>query len=90
VAQTTEGDPGCYAKALERIYKENLMPAAVAQRTTHPNLYDRMVQAGVTPDFPRPLPASKIPGTILALLATGLTMVIVNWAVLLSRLEGGK
>ena len=61
-------DPGGYAQALERIYEANLVPATLAQRTTHPDLYDRMVQAGVTPRFPAPLPARKFPAVILALL----------------------
>jgi hypothetical protein len=26
---------------------------------THPHLYDRMLDAGVTPDFPRPAPAKR-------------------------------
>ena len=45
-----------YASALERLHRRNLMPAvlgAKAQRT-HPDLYDRMLAAGVTPDYPRP------------------------------------
>ena len=26
----------------------------------HPNLYDRLLAAGVTPDFPRPAPAQSM------------------------------
>lgn len=81
MAEAREEDPGCYARVLERLYQENLMPAVLAQRTTHPDLYDRMVSAGVTPGFPRPLPARKAPGVVLALLAAVLAVVIIKLAV---------
>ena len=80
MAEAREEDPGCYARVLERLHQENLIPAVLAQRTTHPDLYDRMVSAGVTPGFPRPLPARKAPGVVLALMATVLTVVIVKVA----------
>jgi Zn-dependent protease with chaperone function len=49
-----------YARALERLHRRNLMPAVLAPRTarTHPDLYDRMLAAGVTPNYPRPDPPS--------------------------------
>jgi Zn-dependent protease with chaperone function len=44
-----------YARALERIYEANQMPAVMrSNRMIHPHLYDRMLTAGVTPDYPRP------------------------------------
>ena len=50
-----EPSPGTYARALERIAQVNLVPAVMgSRRNVHPDLYDRMIQAGVTPDFPRP------------------------------------
>jgi len=50
-----------YARALERLHRRNLMPAVLAPNTarTHPDLYDRMIAAGVTPDSPRPAPPEK-------------------------------
>jgi len=46
---------GVYARALEKLYRENQLPAInVNDRQTHPHLYDRMVAAGITPDYPRP------------------------------------
>lgn len=47
-----------YARALERIHCRNLVPAILAAKAarTHPDLYDRMLAAGVTPEFPRPEP----------------------------------
>jgi Zn-dependent protease with chaperone function len=45
-----------YARALERIYETNQMPAVMrSNRTIHPHLYDRMLAAGVTPQYPRPM-----------------------------------
>lgn len=42
-----------YATALEVLYRENLIPAH-QKGGIHPSLYDRMVTAGCTPDWPRP------------------------------------
>ena len=55
-----EGDPGTYASALEELYRVNLMPVVMPNnRQAHPDLYDRMVQAGVTPSYPRPEPPGR-------------------------------
>ena len=44
-----------YARALERLYEANQIPAVMrSNRLTHPHLYDRMLAAGVTPSYPRP------------------------------------
>ena len=55
-------EPAVYAKALERLYQTNLMPAVLPRRAhrIHPDLYDRMLAAGVTPDFPKPAPAKSL------------------------------
>ena len=58
-AKAEERDPGIYAQALARLYEDNLLPAVTAKRGTHPHLYDRLVAAGMTPDFPRPAAASS-------------------------------
>lgn len=51
------GDQAVYARALETIHESNLVPAAMGTRSkSHPDLYDRMIAAGVTPDYPRPEP----------------------------------
>ncbi|MEO6035221.1 MAG: M48 family metalloprotease [Verrucomicrobiota bacterium] len=61
MAKTNEGDPGLYARALTRLYEDALLPAVVAkEQLTHPHLYDRLLAAGVTPDYPRPRPASSM------------------------------
>jgi Zn-dependent protease with chaperone function len=46
---------GVYARALERLYEINQMPAVMpSNRMIHPHLYDRLLAAGVTPGYPRP------------------------------------
>ena len=48
-------DKSIYTRALAKLYQANDMPAVMPKkRLPHPHLYDRMVVAGVTPDFPRP------------------------------------
>jgi Zn-dependent protease with chaperone function len=47
-----------YARALERLYELNLIPAVMSGRQVHPHLYDRLLAAGVTPAYPRPEPPS--------------------------------
>jgi tetratricopeptide (TPR) repeat protein/Zn-dependent protease with chaperone function len=55
LALTEQTDEGIYASALEKIYRESQIPAVnVNNKQTHPHLYDRMLAAGITPDFPRP------------------------------------
>jgi Zn-dependent protease with chaperone function len=61
LAKANEGDAGTYARALAKLYAENLTPAVTAKsQATHPHLYDRLLAAGVTPDFPRPAAASSV------------------------------
>jgi Zn-dependent protease with chaperone function len=51
-------DKTTLALALLRIYQVNQIPAVMpGKHLTHPHLYDRMLDAGVTPDFPRPVAA---------------------------------
>ncbi|MEY2407600.1 MAG: hypothetical protein QOF48_270 [Verrucomicrobiota bacterium] len=69
IAQSNELDPGTYARALERLHEDNLAPAVNARgRETHPHLYDRLIAAGITPDFPRPAPTERMAwhGVLLA------------------------
>ena len=57
VAKSHESVSGIYAQALLRLYQDNLLPAVSTTRgATHPHLYDRLLAAGCTPDFPRPDP----------------------------------
>jgi len=47
-------DPKIYAHALEKIHACDLIPAVTSKARTHPHHYDRMLSAGVQPDYPRP------------------------------------
>jgi len=76
VATVHEGEsPGTYARALERIYEVNQVPAVIAGTLSHPNLYDRLLAAGVTPDYPRPAPPKRMTwpqGLVMLLLVTSI------------------
>lgn len=83
--------PGDYARALEALYRGNLMPVVMSgRRKVHPDLYDRMVAAGVTPPYPRPEAPKRWPGAVtvlgalLAALAVGAS---VRWG--LGQATGG-
>lgn len=53
-------DPRAYARALEHLTRRNGMPAVGrSKRAVHPDLYDRMLSVGVTPDYPRPAPPPR-------------------------------
>lgn len=71
-----QGEEGVYARALERIYQANQMPAVLrgGARKVHPNLYDRLLAAGVQPDYPRPAPPPRsflLTAAAVVLFATG-------------------
>jgi Zn-dependent protease with chaperone function len=69
IAHTNEGETGTYARALARLYEDNLIPAVLPRRRrTHPDLYDRLLAAGVQPDFPRPAAPSSIANHVVVLL----------------------
>lgn len=59
MAAAVESGPGIYARALETIHRANAVPVVLAaSRGPHPDLYDRMIAAGLEPDYPRPAPPS--------------------------------
>ena len=61
IASSNEPETGVYARALLRLYEDGLLPAVNAKdNATHPSLYDRLIAAGMNPDFPRPKPPSPI------------------------------
>ena len=54
-AAAQEQNQGVYARALEKLYERNLVPASIPKRNqTHPDLYDRLIAAGATPSYSRP------------------------------------
>lgn len=73
IAHTNEGETGTYARALARFYEDNLTPAVLPRRRrTHPDLYDRLLAAGVQPDFPRPArPSSWAVHSVILLFLLG-------------------
>jgi len=75
IARSHDAHDGEYARALEALYAENLTPAVMSARGTHPHLYDRLVAAGATPSWPRPAPPSR--GRLRAALATCMGVAVV-------------
>jgi Zn-dependent protease with chaperone function len=73
MAKAEEGDAGTYARALTRIHEDRLIPAVTSKTRarTHPDLYDRLIAAGITPDFPKPPPPTGVAwhGRAFAILA---------------------
>jgi hypothetical protein len=60
-ATATEDGARAYASALEKMYRLNLMPVVIGARTlSHPELFDRLVSAGVPMAGPRPQPPSSL------------------------------
>lgn len=58
VTHSAEGP--VYARALEKLHEVNQIPAVLPpQGLVHPHLYDRMLAAGLTPDYPRPDPPPR-------------------------------
>lgn len=75
-------DAAVYARALEKIYRENCIPAVLAgKHQTHPHLYDRMLAAGVTPEYSRPKPARNT--TVMVWIFAGLLVTLFVLSVLL-------
>jgi Zn-dependent protease with chaperone function len=76
-----QSQDGVYAWTLEKIYRENKIPAVnVNNKQTHPHLYDRMVAAGITPDYPRPTEPVWLTtmGWIYVFSLTGLFVVLIT------------
>ena len=71
IAAENQSESTVYARALERLYQTNQMPAVMPRRANkiHPDLYDRMLASGVTPEFPKPAPAKGLSWTSYVLLA---------------------
>lgn len=73
VARDLVFDGRVFAEALERIYQANMVPPVVGRkRMPHPELYDRMIAAGVSPGYARPMP----PNLRLAQLGVMATVVL--------------
>jgi hypothetical protein len=79
--QAHEGEAGTYARALEKLYQINLMPAVTRSWfLTHPHLYDRLLAVGITPDYPRPRPPSRWRAKVaLAFMLLGTVFCVLIW-----------
>lgn len=75
-AKESEASEGTYARALEKIHAASLIPAVLNRNATHPHLYDRMIKAGITPEYGRPQPPTKALALIFAALATVTNLVL--------------
>jgi hypothetical protein len=54
------------------------MPAGMpGKRQVHPHLYDRLLAAGVTPDYPRPKPPTSLHWTTGLMYAVLVILVVV-------------
>jgi Zn-dependent protease with chaperone function len=61
IAYASQPTDQAYARALVRLHEDALLPAVLAKsHATHPHLYDRLIAAGMTPDFPRPKAAKSM------------------------------
>ncbi len=82
-AREQVGDGGSLARALEKIYQANAVPAVGWARGTHPHLYDRLIAAGHPPAYPRPKPPSRIRlyvGMLAAMIVTAVLLIAATWA----------
>lgn len=81
-ATGVSGESPVYARALEKIYEANQIPAVMpGNRMVHPHLYDRMVSAGVTPDYPRPAPPARWSGVAWACLVIAGAVTVVSFLI---------
>lgn len=76
-AQASRVDPATYASALLTLHRLALIPAVVERPGSHPDLYDRLLACGITPDFPRPKPANVLTlGGALTSAALGILLMV--------------
>ncbi len=80
-----EVDEGSYARALEKIYRLNLVPVTWKSPHGHAPLYDRMIAAGVEPNYPRPRPPSRIRILVGVLLQLVVYLVLLTGIAFVSR-----
>lgn len=54
-------DDGAYARALEKISRQNLLPLVLRRPGPHGDMWDRLVAAGRTFEVPKPAPPARPP-----------------------------
>jgi len=81
--------PGVYARALELVHRLNLAPVVMPGKgASHPHLYDRMLAAGVQPDYERPAPPKPNRARALMLLPLVVGLVVANGVIRASLYDG--
>ena len=78
-AHHSQAEDGVYARALEKIHAASLIPAVFNARHPYPNLFDRMTDAGVLPDFPRPAAPDRVISFVLAAAAAACFFYLLGW-----------
>ncbi|MBK6809379.1 MAG: M48 family metalloprotease [Sandaracinaceae bacterium] len=80
-----------YARALEKLHQDRLLPAVMpgGGQKSHPDLYDRMLAAGVGPDFPRPPPPAN-GSSVLSFFVLVVTFALVGFAAGTARSSVGN
>jgi Zn-dependent protease with chaperone function len=81
IAAKNDEESGREAASLEKIYRDQLLPVVQGFRLvrSHPDLWDRMLAAGVQPSYPRPKPP-RFPGYLVLSLCT----ILLLWPILTS------
>jgi len=69
-------DANAYMRSMIKLHEANVHPAVMPGSQTHPHLYDRLLAAGIQPDFPRPMAPSLRKPLLATLLAAILTVVL--------------
>lgn len=72
-----EENAGDYARGLLALYSAYLMPATM-RWGTHPNLHDRLREAGVEPDFEKPKPPAIMPIYVVGLVSAVVMVKVVE------------
>jgi Zn-dependent protease with chaperone function len=79
IASANQGEDGTYARALEKLYCDSLIPAVASTNLQmHPHLYDRMMAAGVQPEYPRPAKPRKMALSTLLLWGAYIVLMILT------------
>jgi Zn-dependent protease with chaperone function len=68
-------DSGIYMQSMVKLHESNLTPAVTPGTQTHPHLYDRLLAAGIQPEFARPAAPDRTKPMLAAwgtVVATGL------------------
>jgi Zn-dependent protease with chaperone function len=86
IESETIRDKETYMQSLLKLHEANLAPAVMPGSQTHPHLYDRLLAQGITPDFNRPSPPSRLKPAIAAGIAVVLSGVVMFGIVIAAAL----